>query len=285
MKGMLQGLQVTEDQIGMVEQARAGHPKAEDYKAIAPEENSAIPMKQEANPQKKPFRVTECEGLVRPEPPEVMKKPSRWQKLLHQITFHSKNSYVSQYKAYQRTLPERIEAYKDTLQEYHRDLEALERGENPRGLREAYKRAVEQAERRFGPTEKKAEAPKAQQEPAKVGAKPASRETVQRLENALLDTLFEGVIPVKETKEEQANLREEFRGHIQGTKGYQRMIQSGDGNIAKILEDPEKMSLVLADVVNGIMEKMNPHEKAPTNDAPQRSNEMEVQPKEIGIRM
>ena len=76
MKGMLQGLQVPTEQINCVEQARAGHPKAEGYKAIAPEENGAIPMKLAEKPEKKPYRVTECEGLARPEPPAVMGKPS-----------------------------------------------------------------------------------------------------------------------------------------------------------------------------------------------------------------
>jgi hypothetical protein len=284
-KGMLQSLQVPENQIGIVDQARAGHPKAEGYKAIAPEENAAIPMKRSENPQKKPFRVTECEGLVRPEPPAVMKKPSLWQRLLHQITFHSKNSYVSQYKEYQRTISDRMEAYKSSLQEYHNNLEALERGENPGGLREAYQRAVEQAERRFGPTERRAEPPQQQQEQVRANVQAASREVAQQLENALLDKLLEGAFPKNATKDAQENLKEQFRGHIRETEGYNRMIRSGDGNISRILSDPQKMEMVYGDVLNGIMGKMEQNKPSRQNDAPQKTNEMEMQKSENAPRV
>ena len=284
-KGMLQSLQVPENQIGIVDQARAGHPKVEGYKPIAPEESAAIPMKLSENPQKKPFRVTECEGLVRPEPPAVMKKPSLWQRLLHQITFHSKNSYVSQYKEYQRTISDRMEAYKNSLQEYHNNLEALERGENPGGLRDAYQRAVEQAERRFGPTERRAEPPQQQQEQVRTNVQTASREVTEQLENALLDKLLEGAFPKNATKDAQENLREQFRGHIRETEGYNRMIRSGDGNISRILSDPQKMEMVYGDVLNGIMGKMEQNKPSRQNDAPQRTNEMEMQKSESGPRV
>ena len=275
LKGMLQGLQMSDDQIGAVEQARAGHPKAEGYQAIAPEENGAIPLKPAENTEKRPLRVTECEGLVRPEPPAVMKKPSFWQKLLHKITFWSKNTYVNRYKAYQRTLPERMQAYKHSLQEYNNNLTALESGENPGGLRAAYERAVQQAKERFEPSRMVAD-PNAQKEAANNGAKPASKEVVEQLENTLLDTLFNGVNPGNASKEEQENLREEFRGHIRGTEGYQKMILSGDGNISTILNDPGKMDCVYADIFNEIVQKMEKKERSSTNDEPQRSNEKEM---------
>ena len=277
-KGMLQDLQVPQEQIGIVDQARAGHSKAEGHKAIAPEENGAIPMKLAENPEKKPFRVTECEGLVRPEPPVVMKKPSFWQKLLHTITFHSKNSYVSQYKEYQRTLPGRIEAYKNSLQEYNDTLTALERGENPGGLRAAYERAVEQAQRKFG--QEKDAAPQEQNEAVKTDVQQTSKEVTEQLENALLDTMFEGVKPGNATKEEQENLREEFRGHIRETESYNKMILSGDENVAKALNDPEKMSDLCSLVFGEILNKINPQENSKTVDQPQQSKENVMQQNE-----
>ena len=275
-KGMLQGLQVPQEQVGIVDRARAGHTKAEGYKAIAPEENGAIPMKLAENPEKKPFRVTECEGLVRPEPPKVMKKPSFWQKLVHKV-FHSKNSYVNKYEEYQRTLPDRMEAYKNSLQEYNNNLAALEQGGNPGGLRAAYERAVEQAENMFGPSEKKSAAAQEQNEAVKTDVKPASREVAQQLENALLDVMFEGVDPGNATKEEQENLREEFRGHIRETETYNKMIQSGDDNVSKVLNDPQKIADICACAGNEILEKIGHKEKTQTNKEPQRNNEMEMQ--------
>ena len=269
-KGMLQGLQVSENQIGIVDQARAGHPKAEGYKAIVPEENGAIPMKLAENPEKRPLRVTECEGLVRPEPPAVMKKPSFWKKLLHKLAFWTKNTYVNRYKEYQRTLSGRIEAYKNSLQEYNDNLAALERGENPGGLRAAYERAVEQAKEKFGLSNT---APTEQKEAVNTGVKLASKEAAEQLENALLNTLLEGAIPRKATKDEQEKLREEFRGHIRGTEGYNKMLLSGDDNISTVLNDPEKMACVYADVLNGIMEKVDQNKKPSNNDEPQRNKE------------
>lgn len=78
------------------------------------------------------------------------------------------------------------------------------------------------------------------------------------------------------TEEEQENLREEFRGHIRGTEGYQKMILSGDGNISTILNDPGKMDCVYADIFNEIVQKMEKKERSSTNDEPQRSNEKEM---------
>ena len=272
-KGMLQGLQVSEDQIGVVDQARAGHPKAEGYKAIAPEENGAIPMKLAENPEKKPLRVTECEGLVRPEPPAVMKKPSLWKKLLHIITFWTKNTYVNRYKEYQRTLSDRMEAYKNSLQEYNNNLEALEQGENPGGLQEAYEQAVQRAQEKFGPSK---EASTAQKDAVSTGVNPASKEIAEQLENALMDILFNGVNPGNATKEEQEKLRNELREHIRGTEGYNKMILSGDGNISEALNDPEKMARLLTSVVDEVVEKMEQNEPPSANDNPQRNNEKEM---------
>ena len=276
-KGMLQGLHVSEDQIGLVDQARAGHPKAEGYKAVAPEENGAIPMKLAENSEKRPLRVTECDGLVRPEPPAVMKKPSFLQKLLHKITFWTKNTYVNRYKEYQRTLPDRMEAYKKSLQEYNNNLEALEQGGNPGGLRSAYEQAVQQAQEKFGPSK---EASTEQKDAVNTGANPASKEIAEQLENVLLDTMFEGVNPGETSKEEQEKLREEFRGHIRGTEGYNKIILSGDGNISQVLNDPEKMARVLTSVANEIVEKMEPKEQISQNDEPQRNNEKEMKQEE-----
>lgn len=272
-KGMLQGLQVSEDQIGLVDQARAGYPKAEGYKAVAPEENAAIPMKLAENPEKRPLRVTECEGLVRPEPPAVMKKPSFLQKILHKLAFWSKDTYVNRYKEYQRTLPDRVKAYKNSLQEYHSTLAALEGGENPGGLRAAYERAVKQAEEKFGLTKADPTVPK---EAVNTGAQPASKEVAEQLENTLLDAMFQQVDSSKASKEEQTNLREEFCGHIRETEGYRKMILSGDGNISVVLNDPQKMASVYADVVNGILEKMGQNEEIPENNEPQRDNQKTV---------
>ena len=272
-KGMLQGLQVSENQIGIVDQARAGHPKAEGNKAIAPEENGAITMKLEENPEKRPLRVTECEGLVRPEPPAVLKKPSFWKKLLHIITFWTKNTYVNRYKEYQRTLSERMEAYKNSLQEYNNNLEALEKGENPGGLQEAYERAVQQAEEKFGPSK---ETSTVQKEAGSTGVKPTSKEVTEQLENSLLNTLFEGVNSDNASKAEQEKMREEIRGHIRETEGYQKMILSGDDNITKILNDPERRHYVYTDIFNSAAEKMEQNVEPPVNDEPQRNNEKEM---------
>ena len=272
-KGMLQELQVPEDQIGIVERARAGHPDVEGYEAIAPEANDAIPMKLAENPEKKPFRVTECEGLVRPQPPEVMKKPSIWQKLFHMIAPRSANSYVKQYKAYQQSIPARIEEYKNSLKEYNDTLAALERGENPGGLQDAYKRAVEQAELKFGPSETAVEAPDTQIKAANTGVEPASQEVAEQLENALLDTMFEGLNTENTSKAEQENLREEFRGYIRQTQAYNKMILSGNANISNILSDPAKMALVYGDVARGISDQLGLNENEPQNNEPQISNE------------
>jgi hypothetical protein len=209
-----------------------------------------------------------------------MKKPSFWQKLLHRVAFWSKNTYVDRYAEYQRTLSNRVEAYKNSLQAYNNNLAALERGENPGGLRAAYERAVEEAERKFGPSEKKAAAPKARSNAANTGVKPASKEAAQRLEDALLNNLLDGAIPKKTSEQERENLREKFRGHIRETKGYHKMILSGDSNISAVLNDPRKMASVYADVLNGIMEKVGQNGKPAQNNEPKRNNEMEMNHKE-----
>jgi hypothetical protein len=178
-----------------------------------------------------------------------------------------------------------MEAYKSSLQEYHNNLEALERGENPGGLREAYQRAVEQAESRFGPTERRAEPPQQQQEQVRTNVQTASREVVQQLENALLNKLLEGAFPKNATKDAQENLKEQFRGHIRETEGYNRMIRSGDGNISRILSDPQKMEMVYGDVLNGIMGKMEQNKPSRQNDAPRRTNDMEMQKSESAPRV
>lgn len=281
MKGMLQGLQVPEEQISLVERARAGHSKAEGYKAIAPEESAPVPLKLENHPEKKPFRVIEFEGLIRPEPPAVMKEPSLWKKILHQLTFHSKNSYVSQYNEYQRTLSQRVEAYKHDLQEYHNTLAALERGENPRGLRDAYERAIQQAERKFGSPDATIPTPEVQKETIIPSVKTASKEMTEQLENALLDTLFEGVNPGDTPQEEQIALREEFREHIRETEGYRKMILSGDDNISKVLSDPQKLTSVYTNVITGLAEKMT--QKANVSMANDPQKHMEKERKSISV--
>ena len=106
-------------------------------------------------------------------------------------------------------------------------------------LRAAYEHAVEQVEQKFDLSKV---SPDAQNEVVNAGVEPASQEVAERLGNALLDTLFDGVIPGKASLEEQVNLREEFRGHIRGTEGYNKMILSGDGNISRVLNDLSKWS-------------------------------------------
>ena len=152
-------------------------------------------------------------------------------------------------------------------------MAALERGENPGGLQEAYKRAVEQAELKFGPSEKAVEAPDTQIKAANTGVEPASQEVAEQLENALLDTMFDGLNPGNTSKTEQENLREEFRGYIRQTQAYNKMILSGNANISNILGDPAKMALVYGDVARGISDQLGLNENEPQNNEPQISNE------------
>ena len=281
MKGMLQGLNALEDQNDSVENARAGYYRVDGYKAIFPENHPAVPMQVAENPKQRPFRVTECEGLVRPEPPEVMKKPSRWDKLMHLLSFHSKYSYVSKYEAYQRNLPTEINAYRERMENYHNTLEALKRREGPAELQAAYDRAVEQAKATYGQSEVNNEIQQAQ----KIGVSPASKEVTERLENALLDTMFKDVIPENASNGNLEGLREKFRGHIRDTFGYKKLIMTGDRNITNVLNDPEQMKKVFADVTKSILGNANQGEKSIANSVPQKNHEIVINPPENVHRM
>jgi hypothetical protein len=92
--------------------------------------------------------------------------------------------------------------------------------------------------------------------------------------------MFEGVKPGNATKEEQENLREEFRGHIRETESYNKMILSGNENVAKALNDPEKMSDLCSLVFGEILNKINPQENSKTVDQPQQSKENVMQQNE-----
>jgi cytidylate kinase len=175
-----------------------------------------------------------------------------------------------------------VKAYKSSLQEYNNNLKALEGGENPSGLQEAYERAVQQAEEKFGPSK---ETSTVQKEAGSTGVKPASKEVTEQLENSLLNTLFEGVGLGNASKEEQEKMREEIRGHIRETEGYQKMILSGDDNITAILNDPEKRHYVYTDIFNSAAEKMEQNVKPPINDELQRNNEKEMKQENIMLQI
>jgi hypothetical protein len=170
-----------------------------------------------------------------------------------------------------------VEAYKHDLQEYHDTLDALERGENPRGLRDAYERAIQQAERKFGSPEATIPTPEVQKETIIPSVKTASKEMTEQLENALLDTLFEGVNPGDTPQEEQIALREEFREHIRETEVYRKMILSGDDNISKVLSDPQKLTGVYTNVITGLAEKMTQKANVSVANEPQKHMEKERQ--------
>lgn len=268
-KGMLQSLNVPHDSI---EAARAGHSAAPDYKPISAEDHPPVEMKIDPIVQKRPLRVTQCEGLVRPEPPAVMKKPGLLKKVLHYLSFASKNSYVNQYKAYQRALPGRIDAYKKSLDDYNSTLQSLERGENPKGLKAAYDRAVKQAETTFGVSAKQSVAasePKQPVAPKNNAPKSASPQMKERLENTILDTLVKGAVP-----EVTESFKVEFRAQIRNTESYNRLINSGDENISKVLSNPVNTQNILANISKEILEHTNQAQH--NQDAPNRNHEPQI---------
>ena len=284
MKGLLAELNVSPEKIQSVEPARAGSPKAHNYKPISPEEHPVIPVNAADPTAKKPVRITECEGLVRPKPPKVMKKPSRLDKFFHQISFHSKRSYVSRYHAYQQELPQKMEEYKTDLANYYSTLEALENGRGTPQLQEAYNRAVQQAEAVYGPAVKKTVAAQPLNNVTEPDTRRASPQTAEALENAILDALFKNAAPEKNSNESPEDLRNEFRGHIQQTSSYQKLIKAGDSQISAVLNDPEKMQNVLKDVSNGILAIVEPGGKVPNVNIPQRNNEVVAKPVENAPR-
>ena len=280
-KGLLDGLKVPQDQIESVERARAGHPRVDGYNPIEAQANPAVPMQVSENPQKRAVNVTEFDGLVRPEPPEVMKAPSRWEKFVHTITFHSKNSYVSKYEEYKRTLPERINEYKERLRDYHDTLAALKRGENPRGLKEAYDQAVRQAKAMFGNAEEMNEVSQGEKV-AGANVKPTSKEVAEQLENTLLNMIFREKIPDSVEKNPKVNQRADFRRRVRETESYQKLIASGEENVSRVINDSEQMKKVFSEVTKGILEKANLLGKNPANVAPQKNMEQIVKPAEKG---
>lgn len=276
MKGMLQGLQLPQEQIQSVEAARAGHPATADYKPIAPTEHPPIPMKLEANALKKPFRVTQCNGLAQPVPPDVMKKPGLWAKLMHRITFRSKNSYVSKYKEYQRTLPDRMEAYRRDMEDYRSTLDALERGENPRGLKASYDLAVREAEAALGISAKQPVAPRTQATAASSQPKAVSSQMKEHLENTLLDALVKDSGSANSSTNNLENFKAALRGRIRSTQSYNRLLRSGDDNISRVLSDPAVTQNVLASISQEILGNTNQRQVQHHPNAPQKRNAPEV---------
>lgn len=269
-KGMLQGLDVPKEQINSVEAARMGHPNAPGAKPIDPEQNPAIPMKFAQNQAQKQVRITGCPGLERPVPPKFMKKPGFWDKVANVLTLFSKNSYVNRYKEYQRTLSERMETYSRDMATYNETLDELEKGGNPRGLKQAYDQTVKMAKEQFGPTQEKVAAPK-----APSAEKHTSPEVAERLENTLVNNLVQKMLPEGTSEHVVENTKNEIRGHIRQTESFQKMLRSGDENITSVLDDYEKMSKVLSDVTNSIMENSGYNEKQNVNQVPEKTNVME----------
>ena len=254
MKGFLQGLQIPQEQLDLVGLAKAGHAGASGYAPIVSEENPTIPMQIAQEPAKRLFRVTQCEGLVRPKPPAVMKKPTFWDKVMHQLTLHSKNSYISRYKAYQETLPEKMDDYRKDMQEYHSTLEALERGEDPKGLKAAYDRAVKRAEETFGTKTA------ISKESVTSKIEVSSLSSIEQLENKLLDTLL--------AEQGSADIKTQLLNQIRQTESYKKLLRYGD-NISTVLSSPEKMENVLADVSAEIVQK-NGHSEVQKDQQPQK---------------
>ena len=306
MKGMLEGLDVSSDLVKTVDLARAGHPSSETYNPLIQDGNEPVPLNLDRNPQKKPFRVTECEGLVRPEPPKHMKKPGFWDKVFHYLSFGSSRSYVSRYNEHERTLADQIADYKERMDNYNSQLEALERGEGDEVLRANYDRAVEQAQRTFGiavdrplpdiaqrysvnendPANNELNASNLSNEAQMSNDKSSSPEVIEELENALLNSLFGGAVSNKALDEKMEELRTEYRGYIRQTNCFQKLAGSGDNNIHSVLGDPAKMNSVLSVVSNSIMEITGYTEEKPNVDAPQKTNEQLEKPAEgIGLSM
>ena len=282
MKGMLQGLDVPKQSIEAVEAARMGHPSAPGAEPIDPEKNPAIPMKFAPNQPQKQARITQCPGLEQPQPPKFMKKPGFWDKVANVLTLFSKNSYVNRYKEYQRTLPERIEAYRREMVDYNETLSALENGENPRGLKAAYDNAKKVAEQQYGVAQ---QAPQPQVKAPSPAEKHTSPEVAQRLENTLVNNLVKGMLPEGTSKSVVDSTKNEVRDHVRATESFQKMLRSGDENITSVLNDFEKMSKVLSDVTNNIVAKSGQGQKQNSNDAPQKVNEIEqtqVAPRSLG---
>jgi hypothetical protein len=264
-----------------VEAARAGHSRAPGYEPIAPASNPAIPLKIAANPERKMPRVTEFEGFVRPEPPKVMNEPKFRHKVAHVLTLFSKNSYVSKYKEYRRTLSERLIEYKNRLDQYNNTLAALEQGENPENLREAYLNAVEQARQRFGAVRENPAVPRVQNNREvnpEMGQ--ASPEMIQRMENTLADAMIRRLNPNAPQNEALENQKNELLGHIRQTDGYKRLIRSGDRNISAVLDDPARMNNVLTDVTRGIMEAAGRNQMKGPENVPKKIPELQMKPVE-----
>lgn len=268
MKGMLNELNVPQEQIGSVEAARMGNPKSPDAKPVADEK--PVPMELAPNP-KKPLRITQIPGLEMPQPPKFMKEPNIWRKIAHVLSFFSKNSYVSKYQQYQKTLPERMEAYERDMRQYNSKLESLEKGGNPDNLKQAYDRTVRMAKEQFGATlETRVAAPKVSNEP-----KSASPQMVTRLENTLVNHLAQMMVPKGATEHVMENVKNNLRDRVRETQGFQKMIRNSDEHISNIMSNPTKMNLVVTDVTNSIMENSGYTEKQNVNRAPEKTNVME----------
>ena len=255
MKGLLQGMHVPEELVGCVEKARAGHPRAAGYEGIAPEANPAIPVNPAEVSERNALRITEFEGFARPEPPKPMKKPGFWDKVAD--FFSSKNSYVSQYEEYQRTLPERMNAYKESLADYYNTLNALEQGLNPRGLQDAYDRAVADTARQLG-----MEPPvRAAQNPQAPANRDASQGVIDRLETALVGMIFTMINDPNDPNAMQMNdeANNTLRDFIRDTESYQRLVRSGDAAINNVLDHQNLLDMHRDSVIQQILAN-NPDE-------------------------
>lgn len=245
LKGMLKGLEVSDDQIRLVETARAGHPGVNGYNEIKSEQNETIPMKLAEKPEKQPVRVTEFEGFVRPQPPKVMKKPGRWDKFVHMISFNKENTYVSRYKRYKENLPEQMRQYQISKVAYESTLAFLEKGGNPQNLRQAYLNAVAQAKQMFGSPENQAQL---QPEDAPVAV---SQVVNNRLMNLLIGQMLPEDVAVDNLMEQMEQLRE----HIRQTAAYRKLMNWNDDKLAEIFNDPDKAQLIVSDIASEISAK------------------------------
>lgn len=267
MKGLLESMNASAEMVGCVEKARAGHPRAAGYEGIAPEANPAIPVNPADVSERQAIRVTEFEGFARPQPPQPMKKPGFWDKVAD--FFSSRNSYVSRYEEYQRTLPERMNAYKESLADYYNTLNALEQGLNPRGLQDAYDRAVADTARQFG-MEPPVRAARNPQAPVNRGA---SQGVIDRLETTLVGMIATMINDPDDPNAMQMNdkANNTLRDFIRDTESYQRLVRSGDAAINNVLDHQNLLDMHRDSVVQQILAN-NPDESIVEQNGHERNS-------------
>ena len=158
------------------------------------------------------------------------------------------------------------------MQAYRTTLEALEKGGNPHGLKEAYDRAVEQASAALGiPAER---APQNQATILNSEATTASPEMIEHLETKLLDTLFKRVIPADSPDKLSAEQKTQFLEHIRQTEGFNRLTHSNDANISDLLNSAERFQMLFTDITKGILKNTNQSQPQQENKLSQESKEM-----------